>query len=124
MSLRKPVRILTKDSLPKRAYKREEASLVKACLEYLRLDGHLALRNNSGIIYLRDGFSPRAVRVGMPGSSDIIGCTKNGRFFAVECKSKNGKLTKHQAEFLEKVKSLGGIALVVRSVDELMEFFG
>lgn len=55
----------------------------------------------------------------MQGASDIVGCFPDGRFIAVECKSKKGRLTNSQKRFLEEVRTKGGIALVVRSVDEL-----
>lgn len=102
---------------------REEAMLIRACMEYLTLRGFLVLRNNSGLIVLKEENRTRAVRMGMRGASDIIACSPEGRFVAVECKSKKGKLTEAQREFLERVRSTGGIALVVRSVDELVSFF-
>lgn len=102
---------------------REEATLIRACMEYLTLRGFLVLRNNAGLIVLREKDRTRAVRMGMKGASDIIACSPGGRFVAIECKSRKGKLTETQREFLDKVRKTGGIALVVRSVDELISFF-
>lgn len=69
---------------------------------------------------------------GRKGVSDILGIVPQtiqvvgydepqtfGNFLAVECKTPAGMLTKEQAEFLSEIESLGGIAIVVRSVDEL-----
>ena len=103
-------------------YKKEEQKLVKACIDYLRYKGFLVLRNNSGRIFIYDNGKIRAIRAGMAGSSDIIACSPDGRFFAIECKSKNGRLTESQKEFLQKVSELGGVALVVRNIDELIGY--
>lgn len=104
--------------------KREEQILLQGCLTYLKLRGCLVFRNNSGIIFLpRDNEnSKRAIRIGMQGASDIVGCFPDGRFLAVECKSRKGRITNCQKEFLDAVRARGGIALVVRSVDELHSF--
>ncbi len=101
---------------------REEASLVKACVDYLTLQGHIAWRNNSGAIFLRDKGKCRVVRLGQPGSPDVVACLKGGYFLAIECKSKKGKLSHSQKDFLDKISSKGGIALVIRSIDELIQY--
>jgi len=109
--------------LPKcKKYKKEEQKLVKACMDYLRYKGFLVLRNNSGRIFINDNGKVRAIRAGMAGSSDIIACSPDGRFFAIECKSKKGRLTENQKKFLQKVLELGGVALVVRNIDELIGY--
>lgn len=82
--------------------------------------GYLPIRNNSGVIILEGPSGKRAVKIGKAGSPDIIACSPGGYFVAIECKSQKGKTTELQKEFLEKVTSLGGLALVVRSVDELV----
>ncbi len=85
--------------------------------------GYLPVRNNSGMVFIRDGSQrTRAVRVGIPGSPDIIACSPKGKFIAIECKSKTGRLTKKQLEFIEKINALGGKALVVRNIDDLIKF--
>jgi len=111
------------NTLPKhKKYKKEEQKLVKACIDYLRYKGFLVLRNNSGMIFINDNGKIRSIRAGMAGSADIIACSPGGRFFAIECKSKTGKLTESQKEFLQKVSELGGVALVVRNIDELIGY--
>lgn len=52
------------------------------------------------------------------GVSDIIGIYK-GKFFAIEVKTKTGKLSEHQKIFLNDVKKNGGIAFVARSIDDV-----
>ena len=66
---------------------------------------------------------PRRVRFGLcTGSSDLIGwVTQNGiaRFLALEVKTKNKKPTDEQLNFIEQVKTAGGIAGVVRGVEDV-----
>lgn len=85
--------------------------------------GYLPLRNNSGVIFITAATGrTRAVKVGTPGSPDIIACSPKGQFIAIECKTKKGRLTKKQIEFIERINALGGKALVVRSLDDLIQF--
>lgn len=93
-----------------------ESEVLKQCLEYLRMRGIFAFRNNSGAVKMGKNF----VRFGLPGSSDILGILPNGQFLAVECKKENGgKLSDKQVEFLSRIKQNGGVAVCVHSVNEL-----
>lgn len=49
------------------------------------------------------------------GSSDLIGLTASGQFFAIEVKTPTGKTTKEQQNFIKQVKGNGGLAGVARS---------
>lgn len=61
------------------------------------------------------------VRYGLcVGSADLIGVGPGGRFLALEVKTTTGTVTEEQRMFLELVRSKGGIAAVVRSVDEAL----
>lgn len=53
------------------------------------------------------------------GISDIIGIYKS-RYLAIEVKIEKGELTEKQAEFLERVRREGGIAIVAHSVNEII----
>lgn len=55
---------------------------------------------------------------GTAGIPDIIACI-NGRFYGFEVKTEDGRPTKLQESTIRKIKNAGGIALVVRSVDEV-----
>jgi hypothetical protein len=98
----------------------KERELVKACMEYLSFKGYEVLRNNTGlfIFYGRDG-RPRAVRTGVKGSPDIIACSPDGRFVAVECKAGKNKLTAYQKAFIERLKRKNAIVVVAYSVEDL-----
>lgn len=52
------------------------------------------------------------------GSSDIIGITKGGLFFAIEVKTPKGKATKEQINFINHVRAQGGLAGIARSVED------
>jgi hypothetical protein len=54
------------------------------------------------------------------GVADIIGVW-NGRFLAIEVKRPDGRLTEDQERFIGKIRAHGGIALVARSVDDVID---
>lgn len=63
----------------------------------------------------------RMIRFGLCiGSSDIIGMTPEGMFLAIEVKTKTGRATKEQLNFIERVIQQGGKAGVARSPDEAL----
>lgn len=94
-----------------------ERDVLKACLDYLHIQGIFCWRTNNIPAPTSDGHFRRFV--GLRGVSDLLGVCKDGRFLAVECKSSTGKLSSYQEEFQRRVAELGGVACVVRSVDEL-----
>lgn len=55
------------------------------------------------------------------GSSDIIGIAPDGRFLAVEVKTKTGRASKEQVQFIEAVRSRGGIAGIARTPSEALQ---
>lgn len=61
------------------------------------------------------------------GVPDLTGCIYHphggGRFFAIEVKGPRGRVTKHQAQHLEAVQKAGGIAVVARSLDDVLAAF-
>lgn len=65
-------------------------------------------------------FSGMYCRAGIP---DIIACIK-GKFYGFECKSEDGKTTALQDATIKKIKEAGGIAGVVRSVDDVKRLIG
>jgi hypothetical protein len=57
-------------------------------------------------------FYPVTGGYGASGVPDIVGCHK-GRFFAIECKAGKGKTTALQEKNIAKIKTTGGLAIVV-----------
>lgn len=96
-----------------------ESQLVKSILAVvaLRYKGKVALhRNNVGCLKDATG---RPVRYGLGvGSSDLIGTLRGGRSVALECKSRDGRLSDEQRAWLWQQAELGACVAVVRSVDE------
>jgi len=98
-----------------------EKEIVNSCIRYLVLNGYQVIRNNTGAFAVKgQNGKRRFIRFGFPGSADIIACSPSGRFVAVECKTRNGRLSDKQRDFLERIRSNGGIAIVARSLDDLI----
>ena len=55
---------------------------------------------------------------GTAGIPDIIACVQ-GRFYGFEVKTETGQPTALQSATLRKINAAGGVAVVVRSVDEV-----
>lgn len=103
-----------------------EQALVNQCHAYLTLKGHFVWRNNTGRVHSdytnKIGIKThRMWQVGIKGSSDIIGVATDGRFIAIECKIGKNKTTQFQEDFLEAVRSRGGIAAVVYQLEDLQQ---
>jgi hypothetical protein len=94
-----------------------EREVLKAVLEFLQWKGIFCWRQNQGAIPLPQGGFRRFV--GLKGVSDILGIVGSGRFLAIEVKGPKGRLRPDQEEFLSRVASLGGVAIVCSSVEEL-----
>lgn len=61
----------------------------------------------------------RWIEFGFSGLSDIIGQLKlDGRILAIEVKSAGGQVSPSQAAFLDLVRQHGGVAGVVRSIED------
>ncbi len=56
----------------------------------------------------------------LKGTSDIIGVYQ-GRILCIEVKSATGKVSPEQQAFINKINSVGGIAFVARSLEEVMK---
>lgn len=78
-------------------------------------------RNNIGHAQMRH--SGRVTfGVGGPGGADLLGLDRNGRFLAFEIKTPVGRQSPEQRAFQALVTKLGGIYLVMRSVDDARTF--
>lgn len=128
-------RLLGGPSLPIQlapGYKRKkktqaESSVRKASLDLLHAWGIFAWKNNTGAYkrqYSRkDGSQDSAwIAYGYPGSGDILGLTKRtGRFFSVETKTDENDLQENQEEFRDLIVKSGGLYIVVRNIETLVE---
>ena len=53
------------------------------------------------------------------GVPDILGILPDGRFLAIEVKTQTGKVSPEQGDFIRQANTLGGLALVARSLDDV-----
>lgn len=96
-------------------------ALTQQAIKVLSLCGfHVWRQNNGGIYDAKIGGYRR--NSSTPGISDIIGLhKKTGKFIACEIKVGKDKLSPFQERFLEVVKKSGGVAMVIKTTDELDE---
>jgi len=94
---------------------------VAECVRYLQIKGYEVIRNNTGAIVAEHKGKKRLIRFGLPGSADILACSPEGRFVAIECKAGRNKTTRLQNIFLERIRKNNGIAIVARSIADLIE---
>lgn len=94
-------------------------TLTKHALKILDLKGYQVWRQNNGGVYDPTLKVFRA-NSSTPGISDIIGFhRKTGRFLACEIKAGKDRLSPEQELFLESVKKAGGVAIVIRTMDDI-----
>lgn len=103
-----------------------EASVQATVLRFLRLDRRVAWvqRFNTGA-HATEHIRPngrrtkRFIRYAFPGCADLLGQLRDGRFLAVEVKTRTGRVSPAQQAFLATVAHNGGVALVARSVEDV-----
>ena len=84
----------------------KEKDLIKNIGKYLKTVPGLFFWKEHGGMY------------GTAGIPDIIACI-DGRFYGFEVKTEDGRPTKLQESTIRKIKNAGGIALIVRSVEDV-----
>lgn len=91
--------------------------MLSSVLRYVRIHPRVAWirRVNVGAVKMSGA---RYLRFGFVGCSDLIGQMDDGRFLAIECKGSEGSLTDDQKDFLARVERHGGVAGMVRSIDD------
>lgn len=100
-----------------------ETQIRNAILEYLRYQGYVCKRNNSGFVFITGvGGKKRAINVGEAGWPDIEGMTKTGAWFGIEVKTERGRLSPAQREMQERILRSNAIYLVARSLQDVIDF--
>lgn len=84
----------------------KESDIVRAILRYLKTVQNCFFWKEHGGMY------------GTAGIPDIIACI-DGRFYGFEVKTDEGTPTKLQLSTIRKINAAGGIAQVVRSVEDV-----
>lgn len=98
----------------------------KQIVDYLLLRRVVLLRVNSVVARHGQRFVRSVIRCGEDddrGVSDLIGCTRFGKFIAIEVKRKGESATPEQIGFLRQIESSGGLALVAYSLDDVIARF-
>lgn len=100
-----------------------EAVLSREIMLAVSRVGARLFRNNVGQLQDIDG---RWIRYGVcnPGGSDLIGWTADGRFLAVEVKHGRTVTTSQQIRFVEAVRKSGGVGVIARSVEDVLQALG
>lgn len=100
---------------------RNANELTKAILSWLMLNDFYAWRNNTTGIYDERKGAWRK-NAGVNGISDILGVQKGtGRLLAVEVKFGKDKTSDEQDQFLGNIKQYNGIAIVARSLSDVID---
>jgi hypothetical protein len=88
-------------------------------LNFLNTMGIFAWHARNGATYdPRKGIYRRNTSV--KGIADIIGILHGGRFLAIEVKTPKGKVSPHQHDFLLEINYRGGLGIVARSLDDVI----
>ena len=96
-----------------------EKDIQRSILEYLSYRKVFCWRNNTGGFRdKRDHF----YQFGKVGSGDIIGLTKDGRFFSIEVKVPGKYPTQHQLDFMTAVNRNKGLAFVANSLEDVQKY--
>lgn len=98
----------------------ERALMIRIRAAVASMEGILIWRNNTGVD------TTRGVRYGLAvGSADLIGIVRTasgvGRFLALEVKRPGERPTAEQRKWLAVVNRAGGVAVVVRSVEDAIK---
>lgn len=88
-------------------------------ITWLRYNGVFAwCQSNAAIWDAKRGSYRKMSALQKRGVADVLGIW-NGRFLAIEVKSKTGKLSPYQQEFLDDVNRHGGIGFMARSIEDV-----
>lgn len=79
--------------------------------------GAMSWPNNTGAVKVGDRF----IRYGHPGSHDILGVLPGGTALGVEAKVGQDTVKKHQNDFHVAFAKRGGVSIVARSVDDVLQ---
>jgi len=100
-----------------------ESDIQKTIMAYLKAHPSVCwvARFNSGTMETDGRYTAFNTLKGCP---DLMGMLKGGHFFGIEVKSKTGKPTQAQDDFICKVLGGGGLAGIARSIDDVDKILG
>ena len=95
---------------------KEEADIQKEVYVYLIHAGYFCWRNHTQGVRMKG----RMVKNPNAGGPDLM-AVKDGQFYAIEIKTKAGKLSDVQKQWLTNARNSGAVTLVVTSVESLIQ---
>jgi VRR-NUC domain len=102
-----------------------EADVLDAIRHLLRAHPDVAwferMNSGAGRLSYANNKTSQFMRFGFPGCPDIIGQLKGGRALYIEVKRPSGRVSPEQAEFIAMAARHGAVALVARSVADVVE---
>jgi hypothetical protein len=122
VTLREAKKLMNKSAVGRRAANR-------AATEFMNLVRSMLASSGLYVIRVATAPVPRNKTGGgfymspnpMAGTSDLLCITPGGRILAVEVKFGSGRLEPKQRAFLVTVDAMGGLAMVVRHLDQVRE---
>lgn len=99
-----------------------ESIIQKQILDYLKMRKDLVCWRNQNIGIYDPKIKKFRSSNSIPGASDIFGVWKStGQFIAIEVKSEIGRLSDNQRNFLKMISDCNGIAIVARSLEDVIK---
>jgi hypothetical protein len=105
----------------KSARKEKESQIQRDIMDTLEIYGFTHWRNFTGPIIHRNKIFCKNKNAGMP---DILGICKTfpGRLFAIEVKTKIGKVAEEQTEWIARLNEAGAVAFVARDIETVLGY--
>lgn len=104
------------------APKIKESDLLAFTLQSLQLAGIVHWRVNNAPGLFNRGGKVMFKKSPLKGFPDVGGIMPNGRFFAIELKVPKGKLSPEQEKWITQINHTGGMAVVLRDPESILEF--
>ena len=98
-----------------------EKEIENSILAYLQTQKGFFWKNQSVGVWdnVRKTYRKPNNRFHINGVADVLGCLPGGKFIALEVKTKRGRATQNQKDFLQRISMLGGKAAIVKSIDDV-----
>ena len=98
----------------------KEQEIQKQIIDYLKLKKFVVFKHRNVGIYKKSTGTYIPLSYGEKGISDIIACSPNGVFCAIEVKNKGGKPSQEQTEFLDRVRRNKGVGILAYNLDDIL----
>jgi len=99
-----------------------ESELLAFATDYLKRSRLVWWRVTNGPSVYTAGGEMVFRKSAIAGFPDIAGLTRTGQFWAIELKTKNGKLSPQQVQWINRLTESKAIVGVLRTPDEIRQF--